>query len=78
MSDALQKSLEQPAGSYTAAQQMRIYNFYSLLLDEGLLSLKQQYESDIEEIYSGLRSALEEIIDISLYERTLDELKKLS
>ncbi|MDQ0218018.1 Dynamin family protein [Peribacillus cavernae] len=78
MSDALQEGLEQPAASYTAAQQERMYSFYSTLFDEELQKLQQEYGSEINEIYSGLRSALEEIIDIPLYEGILEEIKQLT
>ncbi|RFU65487.1 dynamin family protein [Peribacillus glennii] len=78
MSEALQAGLEQPALIYTADQRERMYTFYSELFEEGLQKLKRDSDSEIDEIYNGLRSAFQETIDVPFYESILKEIKELT
>ncbi|PLT34924.1 dynamin family protein [Bacillus sp. V5-8f] len=78
MSEALQNALEQPALTYTTDQKEQMYTFYSELFETGLQKLKQDSGSQIEEVYSGLRSALEETIDIAFYKTIVKQIKDLT
>ena len=75
MQDALQAHLDQPALDYVHAQGERLFVDYTNMLEEELSVIQQNYRTEIADIFAGLRSALEEKVDIPYYEEVLAKMK---
>ena len=75
MQDALQDHLDQPALDYVQLQGERLYGDYTAMLEEELNIIQHNYQTEIADIFSGLRSALEEKVDIPYYEDVLAKMK---
>ena len=75
MQDALQDHLDQPALDYVQLQGERLYEDYTAMLEEELNVVQHNYQTEIADIFSGLRSALEEKVDIPYYEEVLAKMK---
>lgn len=75
MAEAIQEKLDQPALDYVGAQGERQFAEFESMLDEELARIQEKYQEEITEIFSGLRSALEEKVDIPYYEQILAKMK---
>lgn len=76
MQDALQTRLDQPALDYVQLQGKRMIVDYTAMLDEELNVIQHKYQIEIDDIFAGLRSALEEKVDIPYYEEVLARLNE--
>ena len=75
MQDALQAHLDQPALDYVQLQGERLFADYTAMLEEELNIIQHNYQTEMADILSGLRSALEEKVDIPYYEEVLVKMK---
>ena len=75
MQDALQDHLDTPALDYAQGQGERMFAEYTAMLEEELTVIQQNYQTEIADIFAGLRSALEEKVDIPYYEEVLAKMK---
>lgn len=75
MQDALQAHLDQPALDYVQNQGTRLFEEYTAMLEEELTIAQQRYQTEITDMFAGLRSALEETVDIPYYEDVLSKMK---
>lgn len=75
MQEALQAHLDQPALDYVQLQGERLYADYTAMLDGELNIMQQNYQTELADIFGGLRSALEEKVDIPYYEDVLMKMK---
>jgi hypothetical protein len=77
MSEGLQKRLDEPALIYAKEQGERIYEMYNEVLDQELLAIQKEFKTEVSDIFAGLRSALEETVDLPYYENAVAELAKM-
>ncbi|MFE4350437.1 dynamin family protein [Peribacillus butanolivorans] len=77
MSEGLQQRLDEPALIYVKEQGGRIFEMYTEILDQELLSIQKEYKTEISDIFAGLRAALEEKVDLPYYEKAVIELEKM-
>ena len=75
MQDALQAHLDQPALDYVQLQGERLFADYTAMLEEELNIIQHNYQTETADILDGLRSALEEKVDIPYYEEVLAKMK---
>ena len=75
MQDALQAHLDQPALDFVQLQGERMYVDYTAMLEEELNAIQNKYQLEMNDIFAGLRSALEEKVDIPYYEEVLVKMK---
>lgn len=75
MSDAIQAHLDQPALDYVNAQGGRMFTDYTAMLEEELAVIQEHYQTEVADMFEGLRSALEEKVDIPYYEDVLVKMK---
>ncbi|MFB5281895.1 dynamin family protein [Peribacillus sp. Hz7] len=76
MSNGIQARLDQPALDYVQFQGGRMFEAYTAMLEEELAAIQQAYQREIADIFAGLRSALEEKVDIPYYEEVLTKMKR--
>lgn len=78
MSEDIQLRLDEPALIYVKEQGARLFELYTTILDQELLSIQKKFQAEIADVFAGLRAALEEKVDLPYYEAAVEKLVKMN
>ena len=78
MSEDIQQHLDEPALIYVKEQGARLLELYTRILDQELQFIQKKFQTEIADVFAGLRAALEEKVDLPYYEDAVEKLVKMN